>query len=436
MMWLACYFGMWLVALRMKRVPLARFDFVVTATWFIASLLAVLPLVVYPKQLSLSAIGLTAASHASLVGGFYLLGGGRSRRRLELELDGLAPAPRVLVWVTVAFIIATFGVALSEGRLPLLGAFGEVQVARNAFLETGATGLDAVLLMLSYVATVFIVLLPQFAHSGQRAHAWLSLAGFVALTDFNLTLGARAGIVFALVAATVCYLIVYRPRLRDHLVLLLVAGAVVLVFGGSFVHSRNPDFSRSPDTYLAYNCARGEFADWIAASESETLNALASSSCYFSSPSFVFDLMLKEADWEPRLGAYNASRLMPEGFMDARADIAEFLQQRNLAPNPWAGAVRDMWLDLGVWAPIGFGYLGMAVALLVPVRIRSELQLARVSLLSLFGFMIPFLSPLILAQVVYPIGVTVLLAAVVRQVTPAVPSCSVGTGVGTATDKR
>ena len=321
--------------------------------------------------------------------------------------------------MTIAFGLATALVAVVERRLPVVGAFTRVQDSRSEYLALGPSPRDAILLLLSYVATVFVVLLPQYTASGQRLNAFLALGGFAAIVDFNLSIGGRAGIVFTLISMGACYLIVYRPNLGAHVRGLAAVALVVVVLGGPFVLSRNQDFARQPNLYLAYNCVDAEFANLIDEGGSNTIRALAFSSCYFSSPVHTFDMMLEEWDRDPLMGGYNTARIDPRTFVETRAEIARFLDRRDLAPNPWAGAVRDFWLDLGAWAPIGFAYLGIAIAALTPRSvIRSELELARMALICLVGFMVPFISPLVIPQIVYPLGATVALAILGRRSVP------------------
>lgn len=420
---LALYFGLLTVFMRMRRVPLARFDFIVTATWTAAILIAALPLIEYPFGISSTTAWLVTLSHSGLLAGFYVLGGGRHRTTTR-DLSEIRKSSRWLPGVAVVTVMAAFGRALSEGRRPVLDTFRQVGATRRDYLASGVTSrVDGLILMLHYLAIIYAVLLPLFVQQRRRRSVWLAVLTFLAIAEISFATGARASIVFTLVGITACYWMVYRPRLRHQVGIAVVGGLAVVLLGGTFVTTRNADFTTNPTFFTSRSCMGGGYTDWVADKDSERLEALATASCYFSSPVYRLDDFVRNQPWwEERMGTYNLGRIFQAQFADTREELADYYLSRRQGTNGWATGVRDMWIDFRELAPVGFFILGAAVAALTSMRkVRNEAQLARLAVLAPFGFMLPFMSPLVIPQLLYPVLGTLLFSVLTPPRRPPKP---------------
>ena len=415
---LIAYFSVWAWRLWAGGAHPLRFDLAVTLVWLFSVALNLSPQLVARAEFSSAAVGLVIGSHALLMMGFSL---GRGRRptfevaplaRVGGGVGILAAATAVMVGLTLLRAVLTRSV-------PVLSSFGSIEVARARYLENLTAGsglLDLATQALKYPAMALAPLIAWLHRLGRHRLVLLAVAGVVAVADASFRIGGRADLVFVVVSMIAGMLFVYRLRLRA---LLIPAGIGVILFfvlGTTFALTRNPNFAGNQAFFIARICTVQEPGSWVDGTADPNTAALGASLCYFVSPMHSLDDFIHgRDDWDFRLGGYNAGLLTRAAFADARNDIGEFYDGRGLGTNPWTTSVRDFWLDFGYAAPLVYFPMGYAIARVSRrQRPNNPFAMARAALLVPWALMIPFISPLIISSLMYPLLIVVALQFATR----------------------
>jgi len=296
------------------------------------------------------------------------------------------------------------------------GAAGRYGNGDVQWMTAGSGLLDLATQALKYPAMALAPLIAWLHRLGRHRLVLLAVAGVVAVADASFRIGGRADLVFVVVSMIAGMLFVYRLRLRA---LLIPAGIGVILFfvlGTTFALTRNPNFAGNQAFFIARICTVQEPGSWVDGTADPNTAALGASLCYFVSPMHSLDDFIHgRDDWDFRLGGYNAGLLTRAAFADARNDIGEFYDGRGLGTNPWTTSVRDFWLDFGYAAPLVYFPMGYAIARVSRrQRPNNPFAMARAALLVPWALMIPFISPLIISSLMYPLLIVVALQFATR----------------------
>ena len=408
MIFLFGYFLALLVVLRRAKAPLVRFDFVATAVWLFAVTIGFLPAIEYGSGLALTTVILVISGHSALIFGFLLT---TTRNRSPLAYSGGVTTASVVLAASAAFfVLMTFLGDVIRGQIPLVGSLSGLANRRNSFLDgqLEQSMSELVAGWARYPALLFVCLIPLFIKRQEKTLAIVGLLTLISLADYSFGIGQRATLVFALLSILVSFLVIYRPGITQGLLVALVLLPVVYWFGSSFYLARSSNFADNPDAFLAFNCAGAEFGSLVE-DRSVNVKAFTLSSCYFSSPIHNLDQFVSdnENSWDHTWGKYNLGVLFVGEFEEERDKIEKYYNRQNHAPNPWATGLRDFWLDFREFSFVPLFLAGAGLGTQQRrKRLVNEFQLARTSLLALTGFLVPFLSPLIIRAIVYPVIVS------------------------------
>ena len=408
MIYLLIYFSVVLLVLRRAKAPAVRFDFVATAVWLFAVAIGFIPAIDYGTTVSTYTIILIIAGHSAMVFGFLIA---TTKNRSPLRYDGeIGVASAVMAAFASFFVVTSFSSDILSGQIPLLGSLSGLANQRTSFLdgELEQSLLELVVGWARYPALLFVCLVPLFVRRGEKKMMLLGFLTLIALADYSFGIGQRTTVVFAILSMIVGYLVIYRPSITQWLLVAVALLPLVYWFGSSFYLARSTNFADDPESFLAFNCADAEFGDLVQ-DRSIDVKAFTLSSCYFSAPIYNFDRFVSDNDrsWDHSWGKYNLGVLFPAEFEVERDKIEKYYRRQNHAPNPWATSLRDFWLDFREFSfvPLFIAGVGLGTQQRRKVLL-NEFQLARTSLLALTGFLVPFLSPLIIRAIVYPVIVS------------------------------
>ena len=194
------------VGFGLAKVNPLRFDFAVTLVWLGSTALNVFPPLVERTHLSGVAIVLLLTSHVSLISGFRLGGGSYPILQPKNMSRATGPPVKVLLLITVLFILASSASALLAGNVPILGMIQRIQSARLEFLEGSAevTLLEGISRGLKYFAVIIVCLLPVFIKRRNKGCIVIGVLAAVSIIEESLRLGGRADIVFMFIALSLC----------------------------------------------------------------------------------------------------------------------------------------------------------------------------------------------------------------------------------------
>lgn len=413
--------ALWLIA---RGVSAFRFDLFMTLVWLASLLLGSVGLIVY-DALRTQTVLFVIACHTMLLIGFRVVGPGS--KRLNYEFRGeLGVRANIFAVLASAFVFLALARSGMAGDIPILSAAGNLEEIRRAHWETVLEGGDLftqVVRVFSYAATAYVLLLPLFLRSsakGMKRHLVLAGLAFVMLIDQSFRDGGRAIVVYTMIGMAAIYFALYRPPVKQVLAGWMAGIAIIYALTVPFYLARNSNFERAPEVYVDYNCHGGKMVDQVASGSLE-LQAFTLGTCYVIEPVHVLDDFLSdnEGTWDYRYGLYNLSIFFPNEFDQVREEISVYFKRRGYGQNPWATSMRDFWIDFGWFAVLAYLPLGMFFGRLARNRIfRTETEIMRFGLLAVCGFLVPFLSPLVIRQALYPLIVTLLVDYGLYLVTP------------------
>jgi hypothetical protein len=421
MFFVLAYSSLWLAWFYFRKVPAFRADSFYTIMTFVMSIGSYNPFLEYPIEPSLFVISSIIMFHFAFCVSFGLFHGSSSKKpdaQTNLSRDQLLFSLLKLGSASFAFFVLIF--SLLGGDIPIISSFQNVSEIRQEHWQTAyASGIsDRILNLFSYVALLYLVSFP-YARKRLNASIYFFIAVLVALTEHSLQSGARASIALFLIGFVAVYYSLNKISLWRSGMLIILGGFMFFVFGAYFYISRSPNFSMSPGAFLSHNCAGASYTT-RADSLSVELKALVLSSCYFSSAPYFFEIFSRsmENSISYGLGAYNFSVFAGGIFVEIRQDIFDIFRHEGFGGNPWSTFARDSFIDFGWFAPVFAGVLGAFIARFSPsFAAESYLASAKFGILACFAFFMPFMSPMVIRPIVYPLLLLLVFpaAAVVYQ---------------------
>lgn len=414
MLILTAYFASIALWLLYRRVSAFRFDLFTTLVWLASLLLGSVGLITY-DALRTNTVLLVIACHTLLLLGFHMVG--PRSKRLYYEFRGeLGIRADIFALLAVIFVVLALARSGISRDIPILSAAGSLEEMRQAHWARGGESVSLfsqVVRVFSYAATAYVLLIPLFLRSsakGMKTHLVLAGLAFIMLIDQSFRDGGRAVVVYAMIGMAAIYFALYRPSKKQVLAGWMAGIAIIYALTVPFYLARNSNFGRAPAVYVEYNCHGGRMVDEVARGSLE-LKAFALGTCYVVEPVHVLDDFLSDNEgfWDYRYGVYNLSTIFPEEFTNIRDEIAIYFKRKGYGQNPWATSMRDFWIDFGWFAFLAYLPLGLFFGWLARHRVfRTETDVMRFGLLAVCAFLVPFLSPLVIRQALYPLVVTLL----------------------------
>lgn len=412
MLILTVYFAALFAWLLLRKTPMFSFPFVTTAIWLTVIAISSLGMITYRTEFAYSTAIFVIACHSAMLLGFFMIRADKERPR---AMTGAYAPSQILFMLSVLFIILQAASSLSQGHIPILGSAANIQQARFEHVAGEGNALQSIARLFAYPTIAFVILMPIYFKHRQRAFFIGAILGMLMLMDMAFAEGGRAVIVFAGIGIIATYFLCYEVTFGRRFFTAVIGAIVVIQLGSTFYLSRNRDFGKNPDYYIARNCIGGTAANWVREGKLAT-QALALSSCYITAPvRMLDDFLTGDIINHHTLGAYNFSIIYPVKFLDTRDRIANHYRAQDMGENPWSTSMRDFWIDWGYFSVLFCVPFGALFGMMTRrSRLRSELQVARYSLAVVAAVMIPFISPLVIRYIVYPIIVTWLVAAIIR----------------------
>jgi hypothetical protein len=397
--------------MRMAKVPFFRFDFISTASWFFASALGTLGLVVYPSAIRFETVIFIILCHGALLAGFYLV---RHRQQLPAAPRAEDLSFKTLAFFAALFVVVSIGVSAIEGNIPLVDSLSSLEMNRQKHWNEEKSFTGWLVQMLSFTAIPFSLLIAVFPRSRYHYILWLFTVLFIAEASFLA--GARSIVVYLCVGAAAILMTFRRVRFTRTAVLTALGMFLVYMLASQFYLQRNSRFERNPNVYIERSCHGGRLSESMR-NAPISAKALTLSSCYFTGPVRALDNMMQRWD-KMYYGGYNLGVIFEGQFTGARDDIEDYFLLQSSNGNPWATSIRDVWLDVRWGAPLAFCFLGFLFALATSRRRGSytTTDVARFGLLAVAGFTVPFVSPLVVRHFLYPFVFTYLIDAFVSTV--------------------
>jgi len=425
MLWILLYSSIVCLFLYLSKVNLFRFDFIFSVGMLFSSLLAVLPILEYPVELEPRVVLFLIGFHFSIFTAFnsVALGYGGAARNEKSR-----PEKPAFTNVSIgsfqiiragAIIFCLLGIAsnLLDGSIPILSSAGSLAEIREGFSYTEVEGgvlarsADA----MSHFGILFIILSPLYL---KRRFTSRALVAFVLILviSHSLESGARATIVITIVGFSAVFFSLNRIKPGKIMLLAGLAALLFYVLAVEFYLARNPEFGNNPDYFISRSCA-GAASHPSIADASDVVQALNLSLCYFSSPPYYLQHFMDQTNWrwDYSLGAYNLGFIFRDTFVSDRLLIAHLFDSSGYGSNPWSTFARDMFIDFGFFAFAAAFAFGLGIRLMTGTDYKqSDMRLARFGFLAAAGFMAPFISPILIRPIVYPILLTFLLPPVLK----------------------
>jgi len=414
MLLILIYSAVVLFILRRFGAHLFRPDFFFTVLLFGSAVLYFEPAIVTTVPLPNSVALFVILSHFSFVAAFVFFHSLKpATPPAQLKANRDDPYFFLIIRaMTSIFVVIYLMDAVSSGTIPIVSKLSDLQAIRTQHWSTGTARSPVRTLYSAASHFAFIYVIVYFLADRIPGYSrTLALLAGVLLVDHSLSTGGRALIVMMFVSMNAVFT-VSRHYTKRRALMLAGAGAVfVFLMGGVLYILRNPIFAAAPNVFLANSCAHSEFSE-IGRALQPTVQALAMQMCYFHNPPFKLAVFLDATDWSwtYEMGAYNLSTFIKSEFQEIRGDIFSLYRSSGLGGNPWATSGRDFFIDFGFLFPMFSVLLGGAAGLISPKGAPNGMQSAAAfGVLACFGFWMPFMSPLLIRSVVYPLAILIVL---------------------------
>jgi hypothetical protein len=407
---LIVWFGGVLTHLLVTRKPLFHPAMIATAAWILVAVVDSIGLVDHVHELSWQTTAFIIGCHAAFMLGIAMIPREKGAPQSAVE-PGMASL--LLAAVAVAFVMTQAVATLSSGQVPIIGTFANLASARAAHWYGDVSVVHQLARILSYPTIGYCILLPIFWRAGHSLYAMLAGFAFLMLIDMSFAEGGRAALVFTAIAMIFAYLTTRKLTFARAGILTAAGLATMFVLASSFHLARSSNFERSPAAFVRHNCLGGQMGDLVYNSTAP-IQALAVSSCYVTVPMRVLNENLQGGSFDHTFGAYNLAIFYDAGFTETREDIAWYYRSAGLAQNPWATSMRDLWIDFWYFAVLAYIPLGAAFGALTRRRyLVTEGQVIRYGCVVVAAALLPFISPLLIRYIVYPVIATWLVEAAV-----------------------
>lgn len=414
MIFLFFYFALTAWLLKLKGASLFRFDMFATLSWLFSTFIGSMGLVIQPLALSWELIIFVVVCHSVMIVAFWVTHSkvqyfpGNNDTLSDIRIN-------IIIIPVVIFILFYSGSIFINGEIPIISSIGKIEIARVDHRLLEKTFISQLLQILIYFTVPYCIVFITLKKNVK--FVFLFLFSVISITDHSLREGGRALIIFTAISIISSIFTLTKSKLSTKAVYGFIGIFSMYILASQFYLARNSNFGDNVDFYIKYNCNGAILSEPIRAAPI-SVQALTLSSCYFSAPLSIFERMSK--DYELRYsGAYNLGIISPEKFVIARADIEDYFASRNLAQNPWATSIRDIWLDVGYAAPIVFILIGLMAGKIGNLTPNGPItDLARFGLITTLAFMIPFQSPFILRYIVYSIISTYIVDALTWLIQP------------------
>lgn len=406
MLYLFLYFAALFGWLIWRRAAPFSFPVMTTGIWLFALLVSSLGLVVYPNPISWQTVAFIIGCHSFMMAGYYLA---RPKSGTPTALFAPTAYSEILFVCALLFVSLQFASTLLDGQIPIIGTAGNVAEARTQHWEGGEVSLmKQVAKAFVYPAIAFVILLPWLWQKRLFAKVTVAAFGFAALADHGFAEGGRSVLVVAAIGTTVTYFLCYRVQLNRKVIIAVVVTLLAYQLTTNFYLARNPNFRTAPSFFIEYNCARGKMSERVRSADLEW-KALVLSSCYASAPLRLLDDFIRR-DWRHTFGIYNGGIIFNDAFEKERERLSVFYRGQGIGQNPWATSMRDFWIDFNYWAILAYLPLGFGFGFWTRRRkFLNEGDIIRYSMVANAAFLIPFISPLNIRYIIFPIVVTMLL---------------------------
>lgn len=415
MIYLAIYMISWLVLFAIQRSPLLRVDVFFTLMSLLMILGSVKLLLVYPFEPSPLILFLIALFHLFFTVSFQVFHNLRPEKSSVKVLKAEKVFCEALLFVSLLFAVLQFGEALINGRIPIYSSFLDAGRLREAHWQQANSqgAFNKIINLMAYLAFLFVISFP-YARRYWRKSYLPCVVIFSAVLEYSLQQGARALIVISVIGYAATYISIFPTSISRKLIILVLFLIMFYFFGAEFYLSRNSNFALAPDLFLRHNCAGASFTA-LGSEMPNSVKALILASCYFSSPPYFFEIFWTGGGVGSfGLGTYNFGIISQGSFTSFRQEIASLLQQEALGQNPWATSARDAYIDFGFFAPLFAAVLGAGVGMFAPINPRDGyIAAAKFSVLVCFAFFLPFMSPLIIRPIIYPLILLLFFRAVI-----------------------
>jgi len=426
---LTVFFSLLIVILARMKINIFSVPFISTAVWLLAVFISDLGLVTYPWTITYETVGLVIFSHVFLLLGFFLVASGR---KPTIVVARPAMGSDLLLATALVFVVVQFGSTLLSGQIPILGTAGNLAQARELhWSDVDKPLIFQIAKLFSYPAIAFVILGPLLFLHHKRGKMAVAFITFFALIDHSFAEGGRSTLFFTGLGIAVCYFLTYRPGFGRWFLAGILGLFLVYQLASNFYLSRNPNFRSDPNFFIEYNCAKGQLPRHLTRLELEWKAAILSS-CYASSPIRYLDDFVA-LEWPKQFGAYNGGIVFQDNFAKQRESIALYYRAKGVGENPWATSMRDFWIDFGSLAFLAYLPLGALLGWFSRrSRLATESQVILRAMAVCAALLIPFISPLIIRPILFPIIVALILPLACRVLL----SIQGGGSLGTEDRKR